>query len=250
MFKKVVHIIVWFIAVMAITASFGFSVKESRKLVCLDVKVDIIDSSKVLFIRSNEIKNWVKVHYREIFGRKVNADKIRKIEEGIQKIQPVEYVSVFANVFNTGEKNSQSMIVRIKQREPVFRSHGAGRTYYVDKFGKYINWSPNFTPRVIIVGGNFSADYAGKRLLPLINFINDDPFWSSQIDQIYVGAKGELSMIPRVGDQVILFGAPEDYEVKFRNLKALYAEGFKSGGWSSYSTINAKFLNQIVCTKK
>ena len=39
-------------------------------------------------------------------------------------------------------------------------------------------------------------------------------------------------------------------EVKFRNLKALYTEGFKSKGWNSYSTINAKFLNQIVCTKK
>jgi cell division protein FtsQ len=100
------------------------------------------------------------------------------------------------------------------------------------------------------VGGNFSADYAGKRLLPLISFINENTFWSSQIDQIYVGVNGELSMIPRVGDQVIIFGTPEDFEVKFRNLKALYTEGFKSGGWNRYSMINAKFLNQIVCTKK
>jgi cell division protein FtsQ len=250
MFKKIVHIVLWFIAILAISVSFGFSVSESRKLVCLDIKVDITDSTKIGFIRSNNIRNWVKTHYPEIFGRQVNALNVRRIEEGIQKLQPVEYVSVFTNAFNNGEKNSQTLVVRIKQRVPIFRVMGEGRAYYVDKCGKSINWSPNFTPRVIIVGGNFSADYAGKRLLPLVSFINNDTFWSSQIDQIYVGAKGELSMIPRVGDQVILFGAPEDYEVKFRNLKALYKEGFKSGGWSSYSTINAKFLNQIVCTKK
>jgi cell division protein FtsQ len=250
MFKKVVHIALWFIAVMAITASFGFSVKESRKLICLDVKVDITDSSEVRFIGSEDIRNWVKTHHREIFGKQVNAFNVRRIEEGIQKLQPVEYVSVFTNVFYNGEKNSQSLVVRIKQREPMIRVMGDGRTYYIDKFGKYINWSPRFTPRVIIVGGNFSAEYAAKRLLPVISFIYDDPFWSSQIDQIYVSARGELSMIPRIGDHIILFGVPEDYKIKFRNLMGLYTEGFKSGGWNSYSIINAKFSNQIVCTKK
>jgi cell division protein FtsQ len=235
---------------MTIAISFGFSIIQSHKLVCCDIKVDITDSSKVRFIRSNDIKNWVKIYHREIFGKQVNTLNIRKIEEGIQKFQPVEEVSVYTNVFNNGGRNSQSLVVKIKQRDPVFRVMGAGRTYYVDKFGKYINWSAHFTPRVIIVGGNFSSKYACEKLLPLISFINDDSFWSSQIDQIYVDNKGELSIIPKVGDQVIVFGIPENYEIKCRNIKALYTEGFKSGGWNRYSIINAKFLNQIVCTKK
>jgi cell division protein FtsQ len=250
MFKKIINIILWCIAIIMLAISLGFSVNEGRNLVCQDVKVDITDSANVRFLRSNDIEQWVKNYHREIFGRQINSLNIRKIEEGLQKLQPIEDVSVYTNVFNNGVKNSGALVVKIKQRQPVFRVMGAGRTYYVDKFGKYINWSPHFTPRVMIVGGAFSSEYAGKRLLPLISFINKDPFWSAQIDQIYVSGNGEISMMPRVGDQVILFGTPEDYQIKFRNLKALYREGFKSWGWTSYSSINAKFLNQIVCTKK
>lgn len=250
MFKRILNIILWFIAISMIGVSLGFSVNESRKLVCQDVKVDITDSANVRFLKFNDIESWVKNYHREIFGRQLNSLNIRIIEEGLQKLQASEDVSVYTNVFNNGEKNIGALVVRIKQREPVFRVMGAGRTFYVDKFGKYINWSPHFTPRVMIVGGIFSSDYAYKRLLPLVSFINEDRFWSAQIDQIFVNGNGEISMIPRVGDQVILFGFPEDFRIKFRNLKALYTEGFKSGGWERYTTINAKFLNQIVCTKK
>ncbi len=250
MIKKIVHIFLWLTAIALIAVSFGFSVKESHKLVCQDVKVDIKDSSVIRFIRSNDIKNWIKLYHSEIFGRQITPFKIRNIEEGLQKLQAVEKVSVFMNYYNNGVKNSQILVVSIKQREPVFRVTASESNFYVDRFGKYIRWSAHFTPRVMIVGGDFSAKYAAERLLPLIEFINNDSFWRSQIDQIYVDSDGELSMIPRVGDQVIYFGFPEDYMIKFRNLKALYTEGFKSCGWDRYSSINVKFLNQIVCTKK
>ena len=142
------------------------------------------------------------------------------------------------------------MVVKIKQREPVFRVDGSQGAFYMDKLGKVIEWSPRYTPRVMIVGGLVSADFARKKLLPLITYINKDRFLSAQIDQIYVNAIGELSMVPRVGEQIILFGNAGDYQVKFRNLKALYTEGFKNGGWSIYKSINLEFHNQIVCTKK
>ena len=120
----------------------------------------------------------------------------------------------------------------------------------MDKLGKVIEWSPRYTPRVMIVGGLVTPEFARKKLLPLINYINDNKFLSAQIDQIYVNAVGELSMVPRVGEQIILFGSPEDYQIKFRNLKALYTVCFKDGGWSVYKSINLEFHNQIVCTKK
>ena len=248
--KKILHITLWSIAILMIAVSLGFSINESHKLQCDDVKVAISDSSEIKFLKSRDIEQWVKSNYRGIFGRGLKFVDLRKIEEGLQKLGPIEDVAVYTNVYDSGEKNSGSLVVSIKQRTPVCRVIGSGRTYYIDQYGKYINWSPHFTPRVIIVGGNFSNEYAKERLLPLISYINQDWFWSAQIDQIYVGAKGELSMIPRVGDQTILFGAPEDYPIKFRNLKALYTEGFKSGGWTRYKTINAKYLNQIICTKK
>jgi len=250
MFKKVLKLVLWSFALILIIVSLGFTIKQSQQLRCAGIKVDVTDSIQQKFIRSDDIRQWVNRNHPAIFGQLLGSINLRKIEDGLRKIQSIEDVAVYTNVFDNGVKSFGSLVVKVKQRVPVFRVVGAGHAFYMDKFGKTINWSPRFTPRVLIVGGIVSAEYARKRLLPLINFINDDSFWSAQIDQIYVNAVGELSMIPRVGEQIILFGEPEDFQIKFRNLKALYTDGFKNGGWSIYKTINVEFRNQIVCTKK
>lgn len=250
MFKKVLHIALWSLSVVVIFISLGFSIKQNQQLKCADVRVNITDSIQEQFIRSNDIEQWVRRNYRGVFGQPLHSVDLRKIEDGLRKLQSVENVAVYTNVYDNGVKSFGSLVVKIKQREPVFRVVGAGHAFYMDKLGKVIDWSPRYTPRVLIVGGLVSPDFARKKLLPLISFINGNPFWSAQIDQIYVNAVGELSMIPRVGEQIILFGEPEDFQIKFRNLKALYTEGFKNGGWSLYKTINVEFRNQIVCTKK
>jgi cell division protein FtsQ len=250
MFKKLLHIILWSIAIILIFVSFAFSVKHNLQLQCAGIKIDITDSVKKQFIRSSDIRQWVNRNHPAVFGQPLNKVNLRKIEDGLRKIQSVEDVDVYTNVYNDGARSLGVLVVKIKQRNPIVRINGSNGTFYMDKLGKVIDWSPRYTPRVLIVGGIVSPDFARKRLIPLINFINNDNFWSSQIDQIYVNSVGELSMIPRVGEQIILFGEPEDFQIKFRNLRALYSEGFKNGGWSIYKSINVEFRNQIVCTKK
>jgi len=250
MFRKVLKMILWITSITVIAISLGFSIKQSQQLKCAGVKVDITDSITEKFVRSADIRQWVNRNHPAIFGKPLTTVNLRKIEDGLRKLQSVEDVAVYTNVFDNGVKSFGSLVIKIKQRDPVFRVVGSGHAFYMDKYGKVIDWSPRYTPRVLIVGGSVSAEFARKRLLPLIIFINSDPFWSAQIDQIYVNTVGELSMIPRVGEQIILFGDPEDFQIKFRNLKALYTDGFKNGGWSIYKTINVGFRNQIVCTKK
>jgi cell division protein FtsQ len=142
------------------------------------------------------------------------------------------------------------LLCGIRQRDPQFRVDQPGRDYYMDKLGKSIDWTPNYTPRVMMVSGIISYEYARKRLLPLVTYIQEDPFLNAQIDQIHVGGNGNLTMVPRIGDQLIYFGPPEDYQVKLRNLKALYKEGFNNGGWTLYKSINLSYKNLVICLKK
>ena len=250
MVRKIVHMALWLIPLIFIIISLGFTIRQSRQLKCAGIRVEITDSIQEKFVRSNDIRQWVNRNHPAIFGQPLRSVNLRKIEDGLRKLQSVEDVAVYTNVSDNGVRSFGTLVVKIKQREPVFRVVGSGNAFYMDKFGKVIDWTPRYTPRVLIVGGVVSSDFARKKLLPLINFINGDSFWSAQIDQIYVNAVGELSMIPRVGEQIILFGDPEDFQNKFRNLKALYTDGFRNGGWSIYKTINVEFRNQIVCTKK
>jgi cell division protein FtsQ len=250
MVKKVLNITLWLFTLVLLFISLGFSIRQSSQLKCSDVKVEITDSISEKFVRSSDITRWVRRNHQGIFGKPIKSVNLRKIEEGLRKIHSIEDVAVYTNVYDNGIKSFGTLVVRIKQREPVFRVVGSGHAFYMDKLGKVIEWSPRYTPRVLIVGGLASPEFARKKLLPLINYINADKFLSAQIDQIYVNSVGELSMIPRVGEQIILFGDPDDFQIKFRNLKALYTEGFSNGGWSIYKSINLEFRNQIVCTKK
>ena len=82
------------------------------------------------------------------------------------------------------------------------------------------------------------------------NYVRTHDFWNAQIEQVYVNADGELELIPRVGNQTILFGDEKGMEEKFSKLYTFYKEGLSKTGWNQYKTINVTFKDQVVCSKK
>ena len=250
MIKKIGYLLVWCMVLGMVFLSLGFSIFERNKIVCTDVRVEITDSTENQFLSSREVRSWVLNRYPNILKKNLDYIDLRSIEEGLRKIKAVEEVTVFTSIVGRGKPGEGSVVVRIRQRDPQFRVDQPGRDYYMDKLGKSIDWTPNYTPRVMMVSGVIAYEYARKRLLPLVTYIQEDSFLSAQIDQIHVGGNGNLTMVPRVGDQLIYFGPPEDYQVKLRNLKALYKEGFKNGGWTLYKSINLSYKNLVICLKK
>jgi len=250
MFKRIGKILIWCLVFLVVSVSLGFTIRERNRIVCTDVRVEITDSTDNQFLKSKQIRDWVLSHNRNILRQNLDNIDLRNIEDGLRKIKAIEDVKVFTSIVGRGKPGEGSVVVRIRQRDPEFRVDVPGRDYYMDKFGKSIDWTPDYTPRVLMVSGVIAYEFARKKLLPLINCIQEDPFLSAQIDQIHVGGNGNLTMVPRIGDQVIYFGSPEDFQVKFRNLKALYKEGFKNGGWTIYKSINLAYKNQVICLKK
>jgi cell division protein FtsQ len=83
-----------------------------------------------------------------------------------------------------------------------------------------------------------------------VDYLNNDSFWSAQIDQIYVDSHDEIDLIPRVGNHVIHLGTTGDMEDKFRNLRAFYDKVLPEVGWNMYSNINIEYKDQIVCRRR
>ena len=82
-------------------------------------------------------------------------------------------------------------------------------------------------------------------------FITKDSVLASLIHQINITAEKEIELYPSIGNHKIIFGEATDFEEKFNKLKLFYTEGLnKTDGWNKYSTINIKYKNQVVCTKK
>jgi cell division protein FtsQ len=81
----------------------------------------------------------------------------------------------------------------------------------------------------------------------MINFIDEDEFWKAQIAQIEIDKAGEMLIYPQVGKQVIEFGTADNYEVKLKKLKLFFKKILPYKGWNTYTKVNIKYNNQIVC---
>ncbi|MCK4562604.1 MAG: hypothetical protein KAT78_06835, partial [Flavobacteriaceae bacterium] len=87
----------------------------------------------------------------------------------------------------------------------------------------------------------------------LANKIRKDDFLRKQIigiNQIEGKDSKQFELSTREGEQIIIFGDLKRMESKIKNLKVFYKKVISEGSLNNYKTINLKFNNQVVCTKK
>ena len=121
--------------------------------------------------------------------------------------------------------------------------------YYLDEKGQPMPLS-NSSANVAIVTGMADRTFVTKELYELGLFLQSNPLWKAQIQQINITPSKELEMVPRVGDHILFLGKPGNYEQKFGRLEKFYKKGLNQIGWNKYSRISLEFDNQIICTKK
>lgn len=215
---------------------------EKTNLVCKGVKIEFENKSGKNFVSKKDITKLIFNNFN-LVGEKIDTVDKNKLEKLINNNSCVKNVEVFSSI--TG-----NICVSISQKKPIIRVLNGGRDYYVDSDGELMSWSPNYTARTLVASGFISKKMAKGELLKLANFINESEFWKSQISQIYVRKNKEYILIPKVGAHKIELGEIINFQHKFDKLYALYKEGFTKSGWNKYKTINLKYENQIVCTKR
>ena len=70
------------------------------------------------------------------------------------------------------------------------------------------------------------------------------------IDQVDITPAREFEMIPKIGNQLIVFGNGSDAEEKLSKLQLFYKEVMVKAGWNNYSVINVQYKNQVVAKKR
>ncbi len=151
--------------------------------------------------------------------------------------------------------------IEVEQRQPILRViDNLGAQYYIDKDGARVPLSKHFAARTLVATGNIpphtpefltKKNHLMKPLFELTNFILDDPFWKALFEQIYVNSRNEFVLVPKVGDQVVIFGKWDlSAEDKFRRLRVFYEEGMSREGWQKYHSIDLRYRGQVVCERK
>ena len=89
-----------------------------------------------------------------------------------------------------------------------------------------------------------------QQIRNLAVFLNKDPFWADQIQEINVSASKTFQLTPLIGSQVIEFGDGNNYENKFHKLFIFYKEVIAQTGFEKYAGINIAFANQVIAIRK
>ncbi len=237
-----------------------YLVRSSNSKPCSGIVIDINDSTDYHFVTGKQLLNLLYGNGGKIIGRPVKEIPVAEIEDRIKVLHELKVAEVYMSI-------DGSLHVYVDQRNPVMRvMPDSGGDYFVDEEGVVVRRRNLYNPRLHIVEGNVNISSAMlngvsvldtsiknsilKDIYYLVNYIDDDDFWSAQIDQISVDNNDEIDLIPRVGNQLIHLGTTENYEGKLRNLEAFYDKVLPEVGWNKYSLINLEFKDQIVCKRR
>ncbi|MFM1874981.1 MAG: hypothetical protein RL266_718 [Bacteroidota bacterium] len=263
MIKRILNITLILIAVIGLFVSLAFSTRESDKLPCSKLSIQVDHSNGNFFVTKDDVLEMIWSKGDSLIGKPISSIPIAVYERHIAADPSVRRAEVFT-------KHGGIFAVKVFQRDPVLRIFNSqGETFYLDREGNVMPTTDNYTARVPVASG-FITDrqYIMQRhnvasmndslkqiscldeLFELATFIRNDEFWRAQIQQIIVEPNGELTMIPTVGDHHILLGHTDKMEQKFKKLLLFYHKGLNKTGWDQYSHINLKYKDQVICTKK
>lgn len=263
MIRKILNILLLIAIPVGLFVLLGFAVEQNRQLPSSPLQVSVDYRCGHHFIQPETVRAKVLNATSEIEGKPMAEGKLRQIESVVTGIPYVQKASVFRNI--NGELH-----VSITQRQPVLRvinAHNQG--FYIDRAGRMMPLSDDYTARVLIATGHINAGYSPltdlleekdqreissneqrlRNLHQLAIFIENDPFWNAFIDHIYVTTSGQFELTPKNGGHIVEFGGIDQMEHKFKKLMAFYQNGLTRTGWSHYRRINVKFSNQVICSK-
>ena len=249
--RMILYGFAWLVCLSGLVLLMSFIEIKKESLRCKDVKV--ILPGRYNFIERDEVDRILLENGGGLVGMDLNEINIHKLENTLKANPFIEYAKVYADMDGI-------VHVQIRQREPVLRViNMANLHFYVDGKGLKMPLSENFTAKVLVVNGMIDEDFTGKveelssklakDLFRIALFIKNDTLWNDQIEQLYVDLKGDIEMVPRVGDHKIILGDADSLQTKFRNLLVFYKKAIPKVGWDTYSTINLKYANQIICEK-
>ncbi len=233
---------------------------SSNSRPCGGIVIDISDSADYHFVTRGQLLNIAYAGTGSIAGKPLKEVSVSKIENRINMLRELKKAEVYMSIDGI-------IHVYIEQRNPVMRViPDNGGDYFVDEEGFVVRKRNLYNPRLHIVEGNINISQAMlngvsvldtiiknsilKDIYQLVNYINEDRFWSAQIDQIYVDGNDQIDLIPRTGNQLVHLGTVENFKGKLRNLRAFYDKVLPEVGWNKYSLIDLEYKDQIVCKRR
>ena len=254
MVKKILSIALWVITAAAIVVLFIFA---RENYLNTPVKaVNLLPASDSGFVRRNELYHEIE---KDCGNKKIGTVDMVKIQNSLDANPWIESNAAYIGL--DGNLN-----VSFKEYEPQLRVFGKnGRSAYVTDEGVVVPSCSNYTPYVLIASGNLNlpSDTSTYTLCDTLvrdrNIINAlywhkaikaNPFMGNCVGQLYCNSKNEFELTVKGLDARVIVGDTCLAADKLYRLETFMKQRLNRLETQNMKTINLKYKNQIVCTKR
>ena len=259
--KKFFQILIWSILLLGVAAGLVFAEINHRETVCIGFDLVIMDQQDNPLIKAKDIKAKVLANTDTLIGKKIGDLDLLQIHGILQEIPYVAESDIQTDLMG-------NLTVEVSLRKAIIRVvNQSGFTYYLDTEGYLMPVNPGHPSRVIIINGaikdglrqlsgqkmhvdDFSEGSILHKIYKMSTLMEQSPFLKRLIAQVWLERNGEIKITPILGDYIIKFGSFEDMDTKFEKLETFYREGAGKAGWQDYRSIDLRYKNQIICSKK
>ncbi|MEO9954037.1 cell division protein FtsQ/DivIB [Nonlabens sp.] len=234
--KNIIKLVLVIVLVISLYA-FASSRYEARKL--KDVNITFTDYSDPLISEKNVnkllIQNGDSIENLTIENLDLNKSELRLVQNAM--IRDAE-VSVSLDGL---------LKAVVRPRKPIARIMGKPDSY-LDQDNLIMPLSKEHTVNVPLVYG-FSENVQDKTF-ELINFIRNDELLKASFTQIKFDKREEVTLSVRALDFKVKLGRVEKLDHKMINYKAFLTKMQKDKQLGDIKTIDLRFNNQVVVTKR
>jgi cell division protein FtsQ len=219
---------------------FAFSSvrNSSRKVSAPEIK---FIGENNLFITHETVSKLLIQNQQSVSNKPKEIIDLNGLEKALTSNPMIKEAQVFIDV-------EGKITAEIEQKKPIARV-STNASFYVDDMGSYMPLSTNYTARVpLITGKVYKNDLVN--VFTIANKIQQDEFLKKHVVEIHQNENKSIDLKFRLNDFTIQLGSLKSLDKKINNLKAFYQKAIKDKTLDSYSMVNLKFDNQVICTKK
>ncbi len=228
------------------------AINSKNSSLCQGMDVEINGGGKAMFLNKRDIVLMLDSSgLKDLRNKKTSSFDLLKMEKMLRRNGWIKEVQLYFD-------NNQILKVRIQERQPAARLFTvSGSSFLIDSSGSQLSLTEKSVFRLPLFTGYPSEKFGLHRdsclcrqILNMTIFLNQDTFWTSQVQEMNITPSKTFLLTPLIGNQVIEFGDGNDCEKKFHKLLVFYKTVITETGFEKYNTINLAYSNQIIATRK
>ena len=241
--KQLIRYSILLVLAVALTTGILWARDKSKGELCTSIDVEVVNADSTSFVTPQGVLSDLKGQGIKLVGKHMGDIDASDIEEALKLSPYLENADIV-------KCQDGRLLIRVNQLVPVLRVFDGDNSYYVNRMGKRMEANRYYHCDVPVVQGHFTKRYPETRLLPLINYVENDSLLRSLVTMYCVRDTNNIIIVPQISGHVINIGDASGFENKFVKLKLFYNQVLPKKGWNTYDTISVKWNHQIVATRR